>query len=235
MNCYVSGIQSPTERKVKANLAKYGFAASARWPGGLQKHPVTRGMPLAHDQPLEQHLKNRCHPSDRGRSCASERRQRSRGKAGRFSSRLARDGRRRPSIIWKTFSGLAVAVQTPFPDAPKARELVASKAGQRTTAASRRGGTATRRNTTLATLAALATLAIFAKKPAGPRRDISRTGVIESAGGEAAHRRHECNRFQSRLRLFPRAGQGASPQSYARPRADAGPLQSYIPRTADDW
>jgi hypothetical protein len=49
----------------------------------------------------------------------------------------------------------------------KARELAADKAGQRSTAASRRGGAATWRYTPLATLAALATLAIFAKKPAG--------------------------------------------------------------------
>ena len=51
-------------------------------------------------------------------------------------------GRRGPSIILKAFSVLAVPLQTPFPDALNAGELLANEAGQRGTAASRRAGTA---------------------------------------------------------------------------------------------
>jgi len=69
------------------------------------------------------------------------------GKRGDFPHGPRGTGRRGPSIISKAFSGPAVALQTPFPDAFKPRELVANKARQRSAAASRRGGPATGRNT----------------------------------------------------------------------------------------
>ena len=93
-----------------------------------------------------------------------------------------RDGRRGPSITWKAFSGLAVAVHTPFPDAFKATESPANKPGQRTTAASRHGGTATWRNTPLAPLAALPPLAALAHIGGGPIGCIGHIGYIGHIG-----------------------------------------------------